>query len=85
MRLKNHGRGISQVEVLNISQFGIWIYVAKEYFLPYKEFPWFRDAKLADIHNVRLIHPFHLYWPALDVDLDLNSLNNLEKYSLICH
>ena len=84
MRLKNPGKNISRINVLNISEFGIWILVrGKEYFLPYKDFPWFRDATLAKIQNAELHHGFHLYWPDLDVDLHLESLNDLEKYSLI--
>ncbi len=84
MKPKNRGKNISKVDVLNISSFGIWVMVkAKEYFLPDKDFPWFKDATLAQIQDVELHHGFHLFWPDLDIDLDLDSLNNLEKYSLI--
>lgn len=86
MKLKNHGRNISKVNVLNISPFGIWILVkAKEYFIPYKYFPWFKDKALAQIQNVELHHKEHLHWPDLDVDLHIESLNNLEKFSLVYH
>ncbi|MCA9400631.1 MAG: DUF2442 domain-containing protein [Candidatus Omnitrophica bacterium] len=81
---KKLGRNISKVNILNISQFGIWLMVnAKEYFLPYRDFPWFQKATLSQIHNAKLLHGHHLYWPDLDVDLHIESLNNLEKYSLI--
>jgi hypothetical protein len=84
MTLKSHGKNTSSVEVLNISSFGFWILVKeKEYFLPYKDFPWFQDQILRSIQNVELIHDHHLYWPDLDVDLDVNSFNNLEKFSLV--
>lgn len=84
MKLKDPGKNISRISILNISEFGIWILVyGKEYFLPYKDFPWFKNARLTEIHNVRLHHGFHLYWPDLDVDLHLDSINNLEKYCLI--
>ena len=46
MKSSHVGTGTSAVEVLNISQNGLWLYVkGKEYFLPYDEFPWFRDAR----------------------------------------
>ena len=73
----------SKVEVLNISKDGIWLYVkAKEYFLTYEHFPWFREAKVAEIYNVKLLHGHHLRWPQLDVDLELDSLAHPERYPL---
>jgi hypothetical protein len=69
---------------LNISKHGIWLYVKdKEYFLPYKAYPWFKEAKVSEIHNIELIHGFHLYWPDLDVDLELECLEHPEKYPLV--
>lgn len=84
MQLQTPGTNTSDVEVLNISIHGIWLYVkGKEYFLPYQEYPWFREARLSEIHNVQLLHDVHLYWPALDVDLSLGSLEHPEEYPLI--
>lgn len=76
----------SEIEILNISIHGIWLYVrGKEYFLPHQEYPWFQNARLSEIHNVQLLHGKHLYWPELDVDLSINSLENPEKYPLVSH
>jgi hypothetical protein len=78
------GKNISHVEVQDISRHGIWLYAkGREYHLPFKEYPWFKDAKLAEIQNVELLHDSHLHWPALDVDLELYSLQNPEDYPLI--
>lgn len=78
------GKSTLAVEVTNISIHGIWLYVdGKEYFLSYENYPWFREAKIKEIQNVELIHDFHLYWPDLDVDLDIDSLENPEKYPLL--
>jgi len=55
----------------------------KEYFLPFRDFPWFRDAKISEIYNVLLIHGSHLHWPDLDVDLHLESLESPSSYPLI--
>ena len=71
-------------EVTNISAHGIWLFhEAKEYFLPYSEFPWFKNAKVQHILNVKTPSSTHFYWPDLDVDLHLGSISNTDKYPLI--
>lgn len=85
-KLQKPGKNTSpkETEILNISTFGVWMLVdGVEYFLPFKEFPWFRDATVKDIHDVKRSKLGHLHWPALDVDLDVHSLGNLEKYPLV--
>ena len=84
MQLQKLGKNTSGVEVQNITPAGIWLLVNQtEYFLPYKNFPWFREARVADIYQVELLYQRHLRWPKLDVDLELASLEDLEKYPLI--
>ena len=81
--MRDLGKKISQVEVTNISLSGLWLYVrGKEYFLPYDEYPWFRDAKVKDILAVELHHQTHLHWPRLDVDLDVDILESPQDYPL---
>ena len=71
------------VSVENITSFGIWLFVkGQEYFLDYQNYPYFRDQTLSSIQNVQLLHGFHLNWPELDVDLDIDNLENPEKYPL---
>jgi len=71
-------------EVVQISSRGFWLWVKdKEYFLPYEEFPWFKKSTIDQICHVKLMSPNHLYWPDLDVDLEIESLENLEKYPLV--
>lgn len=83
MKLKKLGKNTSKVEI-HTSPFGMWLLVHDlEYFLSYKDFPWFTDAKLSDIYSVELLNEHHLRWEALDVDLELDSISNLEKYPLI--
>ena len=80
------GKSTSPVEVQEISHHGIWIYVkGREYFLPYKDYPWFKEAKISEVFNVQLLHGMHLHWPDLDVDLELEALQHPEKYPLIYH
>ena len=82
MKLSRHGKDIS-VSVENITSFGIWLLVKeKEYFLSYKVFPFFKDQTLNSIQNVQLLHGYHLYWPDLDIDLEIDNLENPEKYPL---
>jgi hypothetical protein len=83
MQLQTPGTPILEVEVLNISIHGLWLYVkGKEYFLPYQDYPWFKNARLSEIHDVQLLHDVHLYWPQLDIDLSINNLEHPEKYPL---
>jgi Protein of unknown function (DUF2442) len=82
MKSPKHGKNIS-VSVENITTFGIWLFVkGQEYFLSYKNYPYFKDQTLHSIQNVQLLHGYHLYWPELDVDLEIDNLDNPEKYPL---
>jgi hypothetical protein len=82
MKLSQRGESTS-VSVENITPFGIWLYVKdKEYFLSYTDYSYFKDQTLNAIQNVQLMHGFHLFWPELDVDLELDNLENPEKYPL---
>ena len=83
MKSQTVGKNTSEVEVSNISLHGLWLYVkGKEYFLPYAEYFWFKEAKIKDVFNVKLLYGRHLYWPSLDVDLEISSLENPERYPL---
>lgn len=75
------GRDISPAEVTNVSAHGFWLFVgARELFVPFQHFPWFRDASIRAITNVQLPSPHHLYWPELDIDLAVESIEHPEKY-----
>jgi hypothetical protein len=81
-----HGGNTSmpEIEVLNVSDKGLWLLAkGREYYLPSERFPWFKNATVSDVCRVKLLHGFHLHWPALDVDLELSSLKNLENYPLV--
>ena len=83
MRFIEHGASTSRFEVVNISPHGFWLYVkGREYFLPYKDFPWFKRARLSEIQGVRLLHSRILRWEDLDVDLALESLEHPDRYPL---
>jgi len=83
MKSKARGKSTLDVEVTHISKHGFWLLLGdKELFLPFREFPWFKAAALSAILNVQLLHPGHLYWPDLDVDLAVESIEHPEKFPL---
>ena len=55
----------------------------EELFLPFTEFPWFRDAAIGMILHVELPSPNHLYWPDLDVDLSVESIRHPDRFPLV--
>jgi len=74
----------SDVEVSHISQHGIWLLVGgREMFLSHDNFPWFKDAAAPAVFNVQLPQPHHLYWPDLDIDLAVESIEHPERFPLI--
>ena len=78
------GRSTSPAEVTNVSAHGFWLFVgARELFVPFQQFPWFRDASIRAITNVQLPSLHHLYWPDLDIDLAVESIEHPEKYPLV--
>jgi hypothetical protein len=72
------------VEVTNVSTHGFWLMLeAEELFLPFSQFPWFKDAPIAKLTKVERPQPHHLYWPDLDVDLAVESIRHPEKFPLV--
>ena len=84
MRSQKLGTSTSDVEVTHISAHGVWLLVkGREHFLPHDEFPWFKEARLREILEVELLHGTHLHWPALDVDLCVESLGDPGAFPLV--
>lgn len=79
-------RGMStlKVEVTNVSVHGLWLLIGNaEKFVTFDDFPWFRNASIGQISNVEMPQPGHLYWPELDVDLSVESLDHPERFPLV--
>jgi hypothetical protein len=84
MRSGQRGRRISAVEVTNVSQHGFWLLLGdRELFLAFEKFPWFRNASIAALVRVRQPTSHHLYWPDLDVDLAVESIEHPERFPLV--
>ena len=78
------GQSTSRVEVTSISPHGFWLFVGeRELFVSFEHFPWFKDAPVAAISRVELPSPHHLYWPELDVDVAVESIEHPEEYPLV--
>jgi hypothetical protein len=84
MKSETPGVDTSGAEVTNISKHGFWLLLGdRELFLPFRAFPWFTNASVASILNVTRPHARHLYWPDLDVDLAVESIEHPEKFPLV--
>jgi len=78
------GTTTSDVEVTNVSVHGFWLLLPQgEHFVPFAEFPWFRDAPIGKLLHVTLPAPHHLYWPELDIDIAVDSILDPQQFPLI--
>jgi hypothetical protein len=82
-RSEKPGRANSVVDVTNISPHGFWLLVGeKELFVSFLEFPWFAEASVRKIARVEWPSEDHLYWPELDIDLSVQSIEFPERFPL---
>ena len=78
------GASTLDVEVTNVSNHGFWLMLGdEELFVPFSQFPWFKDAPIAKLTHVEHPQPHHLYWPELDVDVAVDSIRHPEKFPLV--
>jgi hypothetical protein len=83
MKSQRLGEDTSQAEVTNISKHGFWLWLAgRELFVPFSEFPWFTEASIAKITNVEWPSEDHLFWPDLDIDLSVRSIERPTDFPL---
>lgn len=79
-----HGSATSAIEVTHVSRHGFWLLLGDEELLvPFAEFPWFKQATIAQLVEVEWPSANHLYWPALDVDLSVESIRNPHAFPLV--
>lgn len=82
-RSERLGSATSEIEVTNISGHGFWLYIAgRELFVSFQQFPWFADAAVRKITRVEWPSPDHLYWPELDIDLSVRSIEHPDEFPL---
>ncbi len=84
MNSAKFGHDILAAEVSNVSKHGFWIlFGAEELFVPFDQFPWFREAAIGKLTNLECPAPDHLYWPDLDIDLAVDSIRHPERFPLV--
>ena len=84
MRSAKPGMSTSGVELANVSPHGLWLLIdAREHYLPFEAFPWFRDATIGQLSRIERPSRNHLHWPDLDVDLAVDSIERPEAYPLV--
>jgi hypothetical protein len=75
---------ISAIEISLVLNQGFWLLKENEdLFLAYADFPWFKEATIAQITNVERPSVDHLYWPSLDIDLSVDSVRDPSNFPLI--
>ena len=84
MTSARRGGRTSKAEVTNVSRQGFWLLLGdRELFVPFAGFPWFRDASIGQILEVEWPSARHLYWPQLDVDIAVESIEHPDRYPLV--
>ena len=74
----------TEVQVSLVSNQGFWLLTEdEELFLSYADFPWFKEATIAQITNVQRPSADHLYWPSLDIDLSVESVRDPSQFPLV--
>jgi hypothetical protein len=80
------GIGTSTVEITNITAHGVWLLAGeRELFMPYSDFPFFKDVSVRKILNVEQATPGHFYWPDLDVDLGIETIESPDRFPLVAN
>jgi hypothetical protein len=83
MNSKKRGKRIYASEVTAVGRDGFWIISQDmEYFVPFNNYPVFRQATVEQIYCLEEIAPGQLRWEMLDVDIELEALQNPERYPL---
>ncbi len=78
------GVSTSEIEVSLVSSKGFWLLLEdEELFVPYSDFPWFKQATVEQITTVERLSSDHLYWPLIDVDLAVASIRDPASFPLI--
>ena len=71
-------------DVTNINPTGFWLLADEhEYFVPFDDYPIFRNATIEQIFAVKRSGPGQYHWPLLDADIELEALDHPERYPLV--
>ena len=71
-------------EVTNVSKHCFWLLLGdNKLAVPFSQFPWFKFATIEQLSNVERPSGNHLYWPAIDIDLSVESIRKPESFPLV--
>jgi hypothetical protein len=78
------GTSTLAAEISHVSRHGLWVLLdTEELFLPFEQFPWFRNATIDQISSVVRPTADHLYWEQLDIDLSVQSIRDPSAFPLV--
>jgi len=84
MSSEQPGIDISHSEITSIGSTGFWLLLDdREYFVPFADYPAFRQATVEQILSVQQLSPTQFHWPSLDVDIEVDALERPEQYPLL--
>jgi len=70
-------------KVTNINSIGFYVLIDnKEYFIPFEEYPVFKNIPVHDIFEITLLSPEQLRWEKYDIDIELSALKSPEQFPL---
>jgi hypothetical protein len=83
-KLKKPGKStLACAEIQHISKHGLWLLINdQEFFLPFSDFPWFKDATIDQLCTLEFTFEKYLHWPLLDIDIEVASLKYPDAYPL---
>lgn len=84
MKATSKNNGINTLsKVLSITGQGILITIKEgDFFLNYKSYPWFKNAKINEVLNIKRDQEA-IYWDSLGVEIEIDSILNPQNYPLI--
>lgn len=78
------GISTSACNVTGINDLGLWVLVIdKEYFIPFSDYPGFKDSSVNQILSIRFHPPSQLHWKEIDIDIELDALSQPSSFPLI--
>jgi hypothetical protein len=84
MKSSKHGTTILNNSVTGIGNTGLWVICEdKEYFIPFNDYPALKNASIDNIFNLITVSPKQLYWPDIDIDIEIDALETPDRFPLI--
>lgn len=77
------GESTSPAEITGITAIGLWLLAGnREYFVPFADYPAFRQAPVEQTVTLEQPAPDQLTWPKLDIGNELAALDEPDRFPL---